>query len=149
MWATISSMTNDVVAGQECARLCCLLLWLIVGRVDVRLGGTAASATNRASNGIVLSTSSDGSNWTAPAGIPIDAGQQHGRPLHTRPSPPIPPPAAARRGWQLTYYFYPTTQCTTATCQLEVGCHLIQQWRRKYLERAHHAGRPNVAQLAA
>jgi hypothetical protein len=75
---------------------------------------------NCASNDIVLSTSPDGSNWTAPIGIPIDAttsGVDHfipGLALDSTTS-------GSSAHLALTYYFYPTAACTVSTCQLEVG----------------------------
>ncbi len=75
---------------------------------------------NCSSNDIVMSTSSDGSNWTAPSGIPID-------PLTNAVDHFIPVLAAdpATSGGSahlsLTYNFYPQAACTPGTCQLEVG----------------------------
>jgi hypothetical protein len=72
------------------------------------------------SNDIVLSTSSDGSNWTAPVGVPIDAVTSNVD--HFIPALAVDPASSggsARLG--LTYYFYPNAQCNAATCQLEVG----------------------------
>lgn len=75
--------------------------------------------TNCSSNDIVMSTSTNGTTWTPPARIPIDAvtstvdhfipglGIQHGTHGST-----------AHLG--LTYYFFPVTSCTT-NCNLEVG----------------------------
>ncbi|MEO8726087.1 MAG: sialidase family protein, partial [Acidobacteriaceae bacterium] len=72
------------------------------------------------SNDIVMSTSTDGSNWTAPAGIPIDAVTSTVD--HFIPALAIDPAtsgSSAHLG--LTYYFYPVAQCTAATCTLNVG----------------------------
>jgi hypothetical protein len=68
------------------------------------------------SNDIVFSTSTDGVTWTAPSRIPEDptsSGADHF----------IPGLAADPASSQLalTYYFYPTANCTAATCQLNVG----------------------------
>ena len=70
-------------------------------------------------NDIVLSRSADGVNWSAVTRIPLDAVERR-RPLHPR--------AGGRSGHvgagahlALTYYFYPSAACTTATCQLDAG----------------------------
>jgi BNR repeat protein len=76
--------------------------------------------TNCSSNDIVMSTSSDGSNWTAPVGVPIDAVSSAVD--HFIPAIAVDPAtsgASAHLG--LTYYFYPTADCTSTTCQLEAG----------------------------
>jgi hypothetical protein len=72
------------------------------------------------SNDIVMSTSTDGTSWTAPVRIPID-------PTNSDADHFIPGLAAdrstsgtsARLG--LTYYFYPEALCSPSTCQLKVG----------------------------
>jgi BNR repeat-like domain len=72
------------------------------------------------SNDIVLSTSSDGSNWTAPAGIPIDAVSSTVD--HFIPALAVDPATSgASARLALTYHFYPVAQCSAATCQLEAG----------------------------
>ncbi len=76
--------------------------------------------TNCSANDIVMSTSSDGSNWTAPMGIPIDA--ESSTVDHFIPGLGVD---ASTSGGSthlaLTYYFYPTAACTAATCQLYIG----------------------------
>ena len=73
-----------------------------------------------AANDIVFSTSSDGVNWTAPARVPADAvgsGVDHF-------IPGLAVDKATSGGGAhlgLVYYFYPQANCTTATCQLDVG----------------------------
>lgn len=76
--------------------------------------------TNGATNDIVLSTSRDGTTWSNVSRIPLDAvgsGVDHF----------IPGIAVARNSFgrhtalALTYYFYPSADCTAATCQLQVG----------------------------
>jgi len=72
------------------------------------------------SNDIVLSSSSDGVNWSPVSRVPIDpvnSGADHfipGLGVDSSTSG-----AAGHIG--LTYYFYPIATCTTATCQLDVG----------------------------
>jgi len=71
-------------------------------------------------NDIVLSTSTDGSTWSAVTRVPIDvttSGTDHFTPgigVDRTTSG-----ATAKIG--LTYYFYPNAGCSTSTCQLEVG----------------------------
>ncbi len=72
------------------------------------------------SNDIVLSSSSDGLNWSRVSRVPIDpvtSGADHFIPglAVDRSSAG----ASARLG--LTYYFYPSAACTAATCQLDAG----------------------------
>jgi hypothetical protein len=76
--------------------------------------------TNCSSNDIVLSTSADGSNWTAPVGIPIDAVTSTVD--HFIAAIAIDPATSGGSAHlALTYYFYPVAACTAATCQLNVG----------------------------
>ncbi len=71
-------------------------------------------------NDIIVSTSTTGKTWTAPVRVPIDAvtsGADHFTPgLGVDASTSG---ATTRIG--LTYYYYPVANCTTATCQLDVG----------------------------
>ncbi len=73
---------------------------------------------NCSANDIVLTTSTDGVNWTPVQRIPIDpvgSGVDHFN------------PGIAVKTFQgqdhiaLTYYYFPNTSCTVATCQLDVG----------------------------
>lgn len=72
------------------------------------------------SNDIVYSTSTNGTTWSAVTRVPIDAttsGVDHFIPGfgidHTTSG------ATAKLG--VYYYFYPNANCSTSTCQLEVG----------------------------
>jgi hypothetical protein len=73
-----------------------------------------------AANDIVMSTSSNGTDWTSPVRIPID-------PTSSTVDHFIPGIAVDRKSsgsaarLALTYYFYPNTNCTKSTCQLSVG----------------------------
>jgi hypothetical protein len=78
--------------------------------------------TGCSSNDIVMSTSTNGTTWSAVTRIPIDpvtSTVDHFIPgigvnvhiLKNRPSAQI----------GLTYYYYPTANCSTSTCQLSVG----------------------------
>jgi hypothetical protein len=72
------------------------------------------------SNDIVMSSSSDGSNWTMPVGIPIDAVTSTVD--HFIPALAVDPATGGTTAHlALIYYFYPATACTVATCQLNVG----------------------------
>ena len=71
-------------------------------------------------NDIVMSTSTDGNTWSAVQRIPTDAvgsGVDHFIPgLAVDAST-----SGSSAHLALAYYFYPNANCTTATCQLEVG----------------------------
>jgi hypothetical protein len=116
---TISSITDHAVAGD--LRTSSLPSAAIdnAGRVFV-VWQDCRFRTACASNDIVLSTSSDGSNWTAPVGIPIDAVTSTVD--HFIPALAIDPATGGTTAHlALVYYFYPATSCTAATCQLNVG----------------------------
>jgi len=89
------------------------------GNVDV-VWQDCRFRANCASNDLVMSTSSDGTHWTQPARIPIDAVTSTAD--HFIPGLGIDPATSggtAHLG--LTYYYYPQANCTTATCALYVG----------------------------
>lgn len=73
-----------------------------------------------ATNDLVLSTSGDGVTWSPPTRIPADpiaSGVDHFIPgLGVDHATSL---GGAHLG--LVYYFYPSANCTVATCQLEVG----------------------------
>jgi BNR repeat-like domain len=73
-----------------------------------------------AANDIVLSSSADGVTWTAPARIPLDpAGSTVD---HFTPGLGVDRATAGRHAHlALGYYYYPQTDCTIDTCQLDVG----------------------------
>jgi len=76
--------------------------------------------TSCASNDLVMSTSSNGANWTQPARIPIDAITSTVD--HFIPGLGIDPAtggSTAHLG--LTYYYYPQTNCSAANCALYAG----------------------------
>jgi hypothetical protein len=69
------------------------------------------------SNDIVMSSSTNGTTWSAVTQIPIDpvnSGMDH-----FLPGLGVDPAAAGHLG--LVYYFYPTANCDTSTCRLTVG----------------------------
>ncbi len=73
-----------------------------------------------AANDIVLSSSGDGTHWSAVSRVPIDAvgsGVDHFIPgLAVDPAT-----SGAGAHLALTYYYYPTAACTASTCRLDVG----------------------------
>jgi hypothetical protein len=72
------------------------------------------------SNDIVLAKSTSETTWAAPVRVPIDATSSTVD--HFIPGIGVDPStsgASARIG--LTYYFYPTGNCSASTCQLDVG----------------------------
>jgi hypothetical protein len=72
------------------------------------------------SNDIVLAKSTSETTWAAPTRVPIDATTSTVD--HFIPGIGVDPSTSgttARIG--LTYYFYPTANCTASTCQLTVG----------------------------
>ena len=116
---TIASVTDHLVAGNMRTTVLPSASVDATGRVYV-VWQDCRFRTGCSSNDIVLSTSSDGSNWTAPAGIPIDAATSTVD--HFIPALAVDPAASGGSArLALTYYFYPVAQCTAATCQLEVG----------------------------
>ncbi|MGH9516551.1 MAG: sialidase family protein [Terriglobales bacterium] len=73
-----------------------------------------------ASNDLVMSTSSDGANWTQPARIPIDAVSSTAD--HFIPGIGIDPATAGSTAHLgLIYYYYPQSNCAAATCALYAG----------------------------
>jgi hypothetical protein len=71
-------------------------------------------------NDIVMSTSLDGSAWSAVSRVPIDALTSGSD--HFIPGIGVDPTTSgggAHLG--ITYYFYPNAACSPATCQLDVG----------------------------
>ena len=116
---TISTITDHLVAGNMRTSALPSATVDAAGRVYV-VWQDCRFRTGCASNDIVLSTSSDGSNWTAPVGIPIDAVTSTVD--HFIPAIAVDPATSGGSArLALTYYFYPTAQCTATTCQLNVG----------------------------
>ncbi|WP_084725142.1 putative Ig domain-containing protein, partial [Streptacidiphilus melanogenes] len=72
------------------------------------------------SNDIIMSTSTNGTSWSTPVRVPIDAATSTVD--HFTPGIGVDPNssgATARIG--LTYYYYPNANCTDTTCQLDAG----------------------------
>jgi hypothetical protein len=73
-----------------------------------------------ASNDIVLAKSTSETTWAAPTRVPIDATTSTVD--HLVPGIGVDPSSSgASARLALTYYFYPTANCTAATCRLNVG----------------------------
>ncbi|HVI10268.1 MAG TPA: sialidase family protein, partial [Candidatus Binatia bacterium] len=72
------------------------------------------------SNDIVMSTSSDGNTWSAVTRIPIDATTSTVD--HFLPGIGIDPNTSGSTAHiTVVYYYYPVSNCTSSTCELEVG----------------------------
>jgi BNR repeat-like domain len=71
-------------------------------------------------NDIVISTSSDGATWSAPQRVPIDAVGSNVD--HFIPGMAVDKATSGSSAHlALAFYYYPDANCTSATCQLEVG----------------------------
>ena len=72
------------------------------------------------SNDIVMSTSANGKTWTPAVRIPIDAVSSTVD--HFIPGLAVDRTTSGNTArLALTYYFYPSANCTQSTCQLSVG----------------------------
>lgn len=72
------------------------------------------------SNDIVMSTSSNGTTWSAVTRIPIDATTSTVD--HFIPGIGVDPATSGNTAHiTIVYYYYPNARCTTSTCQLDVG----------------------------
>jgi hypothetical protein len=81
--------------------------------------GDCRFRTKCAENDIVISTSTNGTTWTAPARVPADpvtSTVDHFIPGITAD----PGTSGSTAHLALTYYQYPQTNCTTSTCNLQV-----------------------------
>jgi hypothetical protein len=73
-----------------------------------------------ASNDLVMSTSTDGISWTAPTRIPIDSVRSTAD--HFIPGLGVDPATSGiTTHLALTYYYYPSANCTASTCRLNAG----------------------------
>jgi len=71
-------------------------------------------------NDIVMSTSTNGTTWTSPLRIPIDPTTSTVD--HFLPGIGADPgTSGASAHLTIVYYYYPTSNCSTSTCQLDVG----------------------------
>jgi len=72
------------------------------------------------SNDLVISTSADGLTWTSPARIPIDAVTSTVD--HFTPGLAVDPATSGSTAHlTLTFYWYTQSNCTDATCELNLG----------------------------
>jgi hypothetical protein len=73
-----------------------------------------------ASNDIVMSSSSNGTTWSAVTRIPLDATTSTVD--HFLPGIGVDPTTSgANAHLTIVYYYYPVSNCTLSTCQLDVG----------------------------
>jgi hypothetical protein len=71
-------------------------------------------------NDLVMSTSTNGTTWTAPVRIPIDVVTSTVD--HFLPGIAVEPGTSGTTAHlAVTYYFYPTANCSSSTCNLEYG----------------------------
>jgi hypothetical protein len=90
-----------------------------VGRVYVAWQDCRFEASCLA-NDIVASSSVDGTTWTTPVRVPIDAvGSNVDHFIPGLAADPTSSGSTARLA--LTYYYYPDAGCAQTTCQLDVG----------------------------
>ena len=83
-------------------------------------GKTARFESGCSANDIVMSTSTDGNTWSAVQRIPIDAVGSSVD--HFIPGLAVDSSTSgSATHLALAYYYYPNANCTTSTCQLEVG----------------------------
>ena len=98
-------------------------------------------------NDLVLSSSADGTTWTAPTRVPIDpigAGVDH-----FTPGLGVDPTTSGRHAHlALAYYYYPRSDCTVETCELNVGYVSSVNAGRSWSRPTHLAGPMNVTWLA-
>lgn len=75
---------------------------------------------NASANDIVMSTSTDGMNWTPVTRIPIDPLESSAD--HFLPGLAVNPMTSREKAHLLlTYHYYPQTRCDFATCQVHVA----------------------------
>jgi hypothetical protein len=96
------------------------------------------------SNDIVLSTSNNGTSWTAPARIPLDSttsGVDHF----------LPSLSVSSSWWgttlALTYYYFPQANCTLATCALDAAYTSSSDGGRDWAAPVQIAGPMNLSWL--
>ncbi|MFG2638711.1 putative Ig domain-containing protein [Streptomyces sp. NPDC048362] len=76
--------------------------------------------TSCTSNDIIMSTSTNGTSWSSPARVPIDAANSSAD--HFVPGIGVDPASSGNTARiALTYYYYPNASCTDTTCQLDAG----------------------------
>lgn len=117
--ATISTITDHFVAGNLRTSALPSAAIDAAGKVytiwqDCRFRASCAS------NDLVMSTSTDGINWSAPARIPIDPITSSVD--HFIPGLAVEPATSGSTAHlALTYYFYGAADCDASTCALYAG----------------------------
>jgi hypothetical protein len=117
--ATIAAITDHLVAGNLRTSALPSAAIDAAGKVYA-IWQDCRFRTACASNDLVLSTSTDGITWTAPARIPID-------PListvdHFIPGLAVEPATSGSTAHlAITYYFYASANCDPSTCALYAG----------------------------
>ncbi len=102
--------------------------------------------SNCAENDLVMSTSTDGTHWSAVTRIPIDA--VNSTVDHFIPGLAIEPgTSGATAHLGLTYYFYPQTNCTSTTCNLNAGYISSRDGGKTWTKAARLAGPMNLTWL--
>ena len=92
-----------------------------------------------ASNDLVLSTSTDGKNWSKIARVPIDAVTSTVDHFITGLGmDPATSGATAHLG--LTYYYYPVSNCAQTSCKLQVGFIQSSNGGKTWFGKQHLAG---------
>jgi hypothetical protein len=115
---TVSLISEHTVAGGMRA------LPLVAAQMDASgkvyvVWADCSFRTSCSSNDLVMSTSTDGTTWTAPARIPIDLVTSKAD--HFTPGLAVAPGTSGSTAHlALTFYFFPNANCTT-TCNLSVG----------------------------
>jgi hypothetical protein len=98
-------------------------------------------------NDLVFSTSTDGVNWSAVTRIPLDpvgSGVDHFIPgLAVDKST-----SDGSAHLVVTFYFYPNTNCTTSTCQLDVGYATSADGGASWISNTKVAGPMSLSWLA-
>jgi hypothetical protein len=116
---TISSITDHLVAAN--------LRTSALPSAAIDAAGTVYAIwedcrfrTGCASNDLVMSTSTDGATWTAPARIPIDPLTSNAD--HFIPGLAVEPATSGSSAHlALAYYFYSSANCDASTCALYAG----------------------------
>ena len=98
-------------------------------------------------NDIVLSTSANGTAWSRPRRIPIDATTSGAD--HFIPGIGVDPATSGRTAKiGLYYYFFPKARCSVATCKLEVGYISSANAGKTWSTAIRVAGPMKVSQIA-
>lgn len=104
--------------------------------------------TGCSSNDIVVSTSTDGTSWSPVTRVPID--DVASTVDHFIPGLAVDRATSGAAGRvALTYYYYPTAPCTSATCQLYVGSVSSADGGASWSPATQLAGPMSITSLAA